>query len=87
MGHKAKICLFKKDKKDNINERSSYEEDVEIPMVSIDSFMEINVSQQTISGGNMVDDTIVLTQEVQHSSCVHVPHQSPSQLERTENFS
>ncbi|KAF2606738.1 hypothetical protein F2Q68_00044482 [Brassica cretica] len=49
---------------------SSYE-DVEIPMVSIDSFMEINVSQQTISGSNMVDDTIVLTQEVQHSSSVH----------------
>ncbi|KAH0873333.1 hypothetical protein HID58_070695 [Brassica napus] len=33
--------------------------------------MSINVSQQTISDSNMVDDTIVLTQEVQHSSSVH----------------
>ncbi|WZZ65464.1 LOW QUALITY PROTEIN: hypothetical protein YC2023_076834 [Brassica napus] len=61
-----------KGKKDNINERSSDEEDVKIPMV-FDSFMEINVSQQKISDSNMVDDTIVLTQEVHHSSSVHVP--------------
>ncbi|KAG2247313.1 hypothetical protein Bca52824_086941 [Brassica carinata] len=86
LGHKAKRCLLKEDKRIQLMKEARIE-DVEIPVVAIDSLMEINVPQQKVSDSSKFDDTIVLPQEVQHSSSVHVPHQSPSQLERTETSS
>ncbi|CAN6802851.1 unnamed protein product [Brassica oleracea] len=85
LGHKAKRCLLKDEKFVPTNESRQGQEEVEIPLVDINSLLENNESSKETLESNMPKDiTNILPIQTVAKSTLLQPHHSPPQSERSE---